>query len=992
MRRSSRGGVGGLAIGSQCMQLVIAAARSSSTRTLGRALDKDVLTPLVSLKRIIEDALGKWMRSYDRDRMSAWALPFCACQSVIRLALIVLWLVVLPAAHADIYHWPATSDDGQTFVERADAARVPSEVLTHDPLAPAEPDGPSSSFSGFPRLRERPDWAPADTITPFAPQQGQIRVRARGGGELNLRMFPRGDERVWIINRPTQITIFGEEGPVEFGADRIVVWTDQNVLDIGNLGASNAPVELYMEGNIEFRYEGIRGLAERMYYNVATKNGVILEGELIGEVNQPSRNTLEDFRTPFRLKADVLRQFSPTQFQANNAAFTTSLMGVPRWWLESQTLNLDTGRTSVFDQLGASGSGFNMADGADPLGQFDRLLVSSENSTLYAGGAPIFRWPSFTTDLANNPSLYLDGLRVGSDGVFGQQILTRWNNFQLFGITPPANTKWTTNLDWLSDRGIGFGTDLSYQRDNFFGRPANSYGYFNSWFINDSGLDNLGEDRRAVPLEEDFRYRIYGRHRHLTPNGLQVTGEVGAASDRNVKEQYYEEEWDLEKDPETRLELKQHLGSDTWTINGNVRLNDFHTQTEWLPRVDHYGLGRSVFGNRFTWYEHSQIGYARLRAAERPTNSVDILKWDPTAWERDSEGIRAVTRQELDMPFQLGAMRVVPYVLGEAAHWQETLDGSDATRLLGQGGLRTSLPMTRIDPTIQNELFNLNGLAHKLTLESEFLWADSNQDYLSLPLYDPLDDDSIEFFRRRFLFDTFMMGVGDDVPLRYDERNFALRSGMQRSVAAPSVEIADDLMMFQLRARHRIQTHRGLRGRQRVVDWMVFDVESTFFPRADRDNFGQELGPTIYDFRWHVGDRTTILSDGYFDFFSNGLRTVSLGAALSRPGRSEYYVGIRSIENPISSQVLTTAVTYRLSPKWILNYNSAIDFSSTGNIGQSFRIVRVGESVLVALGAYYDASRDNLGLRFDISPRFIRSKLGMIGGRPIPPVGAFGLE
>lgn len=944
-------------------------------------LDKEVLI-LVALHRRIRSLLREWKDRFLLTKTKvARSLPVRALCIGLGLCLSLMGTCHLPA---EIFRLPVSAMDRQlSFHQRAEAMRIPAEILANDSVLPE---------GGLPlaQLPDRPAWVTEPGTAAVLPAAGpQIRIRVRGGGEGNLRMFPRGTERVWIINTPTQITILDQSGPVEISADQIVVWTDQNVMSLGNVGASLAPVEFYMEGNIEFRQGGTRGIAERMYYNAAEQNGVILEGELFGEARQQTPGDAEDFRTPYRLKADVLRQFAPNQFQANNAAFTTSRLGVPGYWIESDTLSLDTGMTSLSDQLGRWSGG---PDGIDQPMQFDKLQVVSENSQLFVGGWPIFRWPTFTTDLARNPSLYLDRIRLGSDSVFGQQVLTRWNNFQLLGITPQQNSDWTTTADYLSDRGFGFGTDFEYQRDRFWGRPANVGGFFHSWFINDKGLDNLGEDRRAVPLEEEFRGRVYGRHRHLTPAGLQITAELGWLSDRNFLEQYYEQEWDLEKDQETRLELKQYSGSSSLSVAGNFRLNDFFTQTEWLPQAKHFQMGRSFLGDRMTWYEHSQIGYARLRTAEAPTNPIDLPKFDLLAWERESEGLRAVSRQEFDLPLQLGVVKVVPYFLGEVGYWQEDLSGNDLTRVLGQAGVRGSVPFWRADPTVENELFNLHGLAHKLVLESEYLWADASRDYLTLPLYDALDDDSIEFFRRRFLFDTFMLGVGSDVPLKYDERVFAFRSGMQRYVAAPSSEIADDLMMLQLRLRQRIQTKRGLPGRERIVDWFTFDAEGTFYPRADRDNFGQEVGPATYDMRWHIGDRTTLLSDGYLDFFGEGLRTVSLGAALSRPGRSQYYLGIRSIEGPISSNVLTSAVTYRLSPKWILNYGSSVDFSSTGNIGQSGKIIRVGESALIALGGYYDASRDNFGLRFDIAPRFIRSKLGMIGGRPIPPVGAYGLE
>lgn len=899
----------------------------------------------------------------------------------------------LRASEPRIYRIPSSdSSETLTFEQRADAVRgeraIEGSFDDQPPLALPE-------AVHLAQAPQRPDWAPVDNDSmPRTLSGGSgIQIRPRGGVEGSIKSIVRGDERIVILSTPTQINIFAETGVVEISADRIVAWTPADSFSgLEGLGAHNAPVELYLEGNIEFVQGNNRYHAERMYYDVQGQNGVILDAELYSNVGPIATNPLRnDFPMPFRVKADILRQLSPTQIQANNAAFTTSLIGVPRYWIQSETLSLDTGNTSILGQLAQRSEAPTTAP-TDLLTQFEQLRVSSRNTALYLENWPVFRWPTFTTDLAKNPSLYLDRFRIGNDSIFGTQVLTRWDNFQLLGITPNENTNWVTSLDYLSDRGLGFGSDIEYQTASFFDRAAPSQGFLHSWFINDDGLDNLGEDRRAVPLEETFRGRVRGQHRHRTPSGYQLSAEIGWISDRNFLEQYYEQEWDLEKDQSTALELKRYLGSSVWSVRGNARINDFFTQTEWFPRADHYSIGRALFGNRFTWYEHSQIGYARLRTAEAPANPIDSMKFDPLAWEVESEGIRAVTRQELNLPLQLGAVRIVPFVLGEIGHWQEDLTGAEVTRTLGQAGIRSSIPFVRVDPTAYNELFNINGLAHKIVLEGEYLVADASENLDRFPLYDELDDDAVEFFRRRFLFDTFGGTFGDNVPLRYDERNFAFRSGLQRYVNATSAEIADDLMMFRFGARHRIQTKRGIPGSQRTVDWFTFDTHTTIFPEADRDNFGQEIGPSTYDMRWHIGDRTTVLSDGYFDFFGEGLRTVSLGLALSRPERSQYFVSIRSIEGPVSSNVLTSSASYRLSPKWILNYGSSVDFSNTGNIGQSGSMVRIGESFLVAIGAHYDASRDNFGIRFDIAPRFVKSRLGRIGNRPIYPVGARGIE
>src|SRR5690606_8739181 len=180
---------------------------------------------------------------------------------------------------------------------------------------------------------------------------------------------------------------------------------------------------------------------------------------------------------------------------------------------------------------------------------------------------------------------------------------------------------------------------------------------------------------------------------------LRLTAELGLISDRNFLEQYFEQEWDQDKDQTTGFELKQRLGHQTLSLTSDIRVNDFFTQTEWLPRVDHFLLGHSI-GDMLTWHAHSHVGYARLEVAEPPKNPEELAKFDPLAWEAPREGIRAAPRQELDLPLDVGPVKGVPYVLGEAAHWGEDLSGEELARVYGQAGIRASLPFWRVDPAV----------------------------------------------------------------------------------------------------------------------------------------------------------------------------------------------------------------------------------------------------------------------------------------------------
>ena len=220
-------------------------------------------------------------------------------------------------------------------------------------------------------------------------------------------------------------------------------------------------------------------------------------------------------------------------------------------------------------------------------------------------------------------------------------------------------------------------------------------------------------------------------------------------------------------------------------------------------------------------------------------------------------------------------MKVVPYVLGEAAYWGEDLSGNSAhADATGQAGVKASLPIWRADPTVQSELFNLNGLAHKVTFEAEIPVRRRQPG----PRPNCRSTTSSTTTRPsspggRWRSARSASRWARSCRLRFDERFFALRSDLQGSVTSPT-EIADDLMEVRLGLNQRWQTKRGLPGQQRIIDWIVLDVGAVLFPDSDRDNFGEALGLVDYDFRWHVGDRLTLLSDGFYDVFDQGLRQV----------------------------------------------------------------------------------------------------------------------
>ena len=514
----------------------------------------------------------------------------------------------------------------------------------------------------------------------------------------------------------------------------------------------DVPVDIYLEGNIIFKQGGRTIYADRMYYSVHSQQGVVLDAEMLTPV--------EEYRGLLRLKADVLQQVNEQNFLAYQAALTSSRLGYPRYWFQSNQISVQDRQIPKRNEVGEV-----VIDPKTGEPAVDHeLLADSINNFIYIGGVPVFYWPRIRTNL-EKPTYYVDRIKFRNDNIFGNQVRIDWDAYQLTGVEPVPGTKWTISTDYLSERGFAAGTNYRYAGNTLFGLPGNYRGDLDVWGIDDSGLDVLGADRLALTPEKSFRGRIRYQHVHFLPNGYQFHAEVGLISDRNFLEQYHEGEWDQQYDQLTAVELKRYIDDRMWSLRGAVRLNDFFTETEWLPRLDHYTIGRSLLGNRLTWFEHSHVGYGRYKTASTPTDPADAAKFDPLPYEQNAEGIRAATRQEIDLPLDLGPMKVVPYVLGEAAYWGNDLNGESATRLLGQAGIRTRVPMWTVNPSVQSELWNLKGLAHKVTWKSEVLFAEADEDLRRFPLYDPIDDNNVEHFRRRLLFNTFGGAAGTDVPV-----------------------------------------------------------------------------------------------------------------------------------------------------------------------------------------------------------------------------------
>ncbi|MBR5711955.1 MAG: hypothetical protein IKX40_14480 [Thermoguttaceae bacterium] len=848
----------------------------------------------------------------------------------------------------------------------------------------------TDSLGGY-DLEAIPDeWGANVSNLPLGSGQRRITVTPRNdsGANTSWKHYPETNQSVACITGGVIVVIDSGDSPesLEISTDKLVIWTTgMHALDLNGRRPYSAdqPIEFYMEGNIVFRY-GARSAgsrpeedrivrAERMFYDLKNNRGTILHTE----ITTPA----EGYDGLLRINADTVHQLNQWEFYAKNAYVTSSQMGKPTYRIQMDDAFIEDMVTEEIDPA----TGFRKTDAAGVPVSKHQQYINGKNTSIYVSDTPIFRWPSIRTRL-ERPTPYLSSLRVGSDSVYGFQMFTGWNAYELFNcINPPEGTDLTLHLDPFSNRGVGHGADFKFDRywDNgLITGPVK--GNIDFWGIYDWGKDNLGEGRRSVVPEVRYRYKLFGKFVHEFNNGLQLTGETGLISDRDFMEEYYRDDWYTKPTPKTRIQLRQEIGNFSWDVAVQGKVNGFYTESQEIPRLDAYWLGESLLGDLLTWYSASSAGLYNLSPASYPEAPENQKYFDYLAWEQGNFGGRFTTRHELDLPFQAGAVKLVPYVMGEAGWWGAS-ETASADRFYGQVGVRASLPMWKANPCFNSDLFDVHGLVHKVSFETEWYIGSSSRNMTDLPMYSMLDEQSIIQYRHMFQETVF----GGPIPWRFDERSYALRSGLGNHVTSPAAEILDDLHIIRFNVNQRWQTKR----RSSVpVDWITLNAGVTLFPNASRDNFGKGIGLLNYDFTWQLGDRFAITSAGLWDFFDDGIHSCSVGGRLIKPGVGELNAGVYWISNPVRNTVLYVNAKYWMSPKWHFSFGSEFDISGQGNIGQNFAITRVGESLIVRTGFYVDATRDDYGVTLTIEPRFIPkgSLSRSMGG--VRPYGFYGLE
>lgn len=885
----------------------------------------------------------------------------------------------LAVAAALLAAGPVAAQPGPTPAESA--FPLPTDGLMAPP--PAVP--PRTAYQ-LPRPRPEPAEGPPGVMLPpgtaiTVPGGGgrKITIGLRYGrpGNVASVTMPDKSER-WVYTGGIIINVAGsgQQATVEFATDNAVVWrTPPAAQDdpddaIEYEDGGKWRVEVYLSGNVVVRTTGKAQFAnqpltqtlraQEVYYDVTRTRAVAVGADL-----ELSNQRLPD--SVHLTGREILRLDEENWEVLGGTVFSSKLPSDPQLRLDSPRMTLRERRGPLRNVFGWEYKDFQ----GRPVEGFERLLTL-ENATTRLAGVPVFYVPYLRTD-ATDPLGPLVGLDFGQDRIFGTQVYTTFDVYKLLALRPPPSHKWRLHLDYLSDRGPGGGTDYGYTVPNrqagefpFLPLPPSGRGFSRLYALSDGGVDVLGGDRGPAIDHPTVRGRAGWFHQQELSDHWYFQGQVSYLSDQNFLEQYYKQEFDLGPNQETFAYATGRWGN-LWA-GGLVQQRlgqDWQTRTNWLPRVDGAVVGQS-FWDLLVYDARANAGYNRFRPAEGnpwPVQPTDQIAVDTGRFDLG---------QELSIPFGLGPFQLAPYGTLDLAYYTRDLTGDDRGRAYGGGGVRGSLPFSRLYDEAASELFNVRGLYHKVTLGANYYYARSDTPFTQLPQLDRLNDDTLDYtyrYTRPQQFKTVggAQGFALSTSPLFDPQRYAIRR-----LVEDRVDTLDDVQVLQGDLRQRFQTKRGYPGLEHTVDLFTLDLSGSLFPDPDRDNFGKPFAFLEYAALWNVGDRVAVLSNGWLDPIENGARYWTLGASLDRPDRTNFFLGYRQTD-PLNSKQVTLSAGYQLSRRYYANAAVSYDFGIQQALSNTLSLTRTGSDITVSVGVTYNALVNNLGFQFLVIPNLVAS-------------------
>jgi len=660
--------------------------------------------------------------------------------------------------------------------------------------------------------------------------------------------------------------------------------------------------EAYFEGHVRVNQARRTMQCNQMYYDFRQEKALAVQTKI--------RTYSKLQHVPVYYYAKELRQLAQGIFVGTDAWMTTCEFAEPHYDVGAKKLTL----TDLTPPPGETGE----------KTEFRRVRFAGEDVQARVRELPLTWWPRMSGDVSEAETA-LRAIRIENRRSRGTGLVTQWHLLKLLGLEQnPEGFDLYLDADYWSKRGPALGVQGHYQRED-------SYGELFTYYLHDLGSDAGPLDTSIKPDVAD-RYRATWRHRQYLPDNWELTLEFSKISDRNFMHEFFEREDETGKTQETLLYLKKQENDQALTFLASGRLNDWQTQTEYFPQIEHRMIGHSLWKDHLTYFEDSQISYAKFRPDKQGFVYPDargFLPPEPGVLDDSPGTLIADTIHEIDLPLKIGVVNVVPFVEGRFTYFQNTLEGGGKGRLAFKEGARASTQAWRVYDDVESDFWDVHRLRHVMTFDAAAYAAQ-----VSTPS------------RELIPFDVTEAGT-------------------------PLVEGVDKTGVVQLGWRNRFQTKRGPEGQRVNVDWLTLDLEATFYNNRefpDIDEWGKRAFNHIRQLTdWKVTDSMSVWTDANFNLDQGQLDKFTIGTTVVHTPRLSYSVGQRIIPDGHSSITFLSA-DYEINEKHRLTFLEQYDWDQDKNAKSSIVLTRRLHRWLMRLRFDWEPSKGEQFVGIEFQP------------------------
>ncbi len=546
-------------------------------------------------------------------------------------------------------------------------------------------------------------------------------------------------------------------------------------------------------------------------------------------------------------------------------------------------------------------------------------LFELDDISLDTGLVTIPLLPGVVFDSRWGRYLPLRSVSYSKSGKYGTRVDTLWNGNLLLPSALTREVDLGVRLDYLSERGTGYGVDVEWGRDplRWAGDPdgrVELFGIAKWWAIEDRGEDRNGT---MAPDEDRHRTRIHQRLRLQTRTLIDF--EYSEESDANFLEEFFEGESRGGKTPENVIFVRQPVtAASQVTVLMLEQPDDFRSTLERLPEMKAYWIEEPE-----PWAGVVLDGEASIAKLEdRPAAALALP-------DRDNQ--RGDVRLLAARPLQLvRGIRVRPFAEGRYTVWDEDLAGENEDRWAFAGGATLS---SRVSRTFGVEIPSLGiyGLRHVVDFDVGY----ENLFYTDVDPTDLIVFDEVEQVEEH-----------ERVHLGLFQRFFTQRGGVGRQ------------------ARRGFDT-RSLMDARLEIDW---------FPDHQRDNAGVPWGPLEGEILLTPLDQFGAFVDGAVDFNLGHLDEVNAGFRVF--DAHAFMLQVSSRQRRHLQDTLVLGGRWWGSEKYEFGAWTEYDLRRNDAVNQRISVVRNFHRWSVACSVVFDEGEDDdTTFRIDFGPR------DLLGGR-----------